>query len=118
MNTSRVIQAIVLAPLSLYPIVVIPMLFFDPPWLGLVIGLYVVTVAYIGMLVLGVPSLLLLKRCRATQWWQLTLIGTLGGSCIGCMMAAKSTQMILYSGVFGTIVAATTWFLAFRNAPG
>jgi hypothetical protein len=119
MNNPRINQAILIAPLSVYPVFVVSMLVTDPPsWaLAPLLGFFfALPVAYFGMLVIGIPSLALLVHIRATRWWQLTLVGTLGG---GCMWGIAGKDMLslgnAYGAVFGAVVAGTTWYIAFRR---
>jgi hypothetical protein len=111
---SRMIKAIFIAPLSVFPLMTV--FAWSLGWAAPLFGFIAVAFAYVGMLVIGIPSMLLLRRYEATRWWQLTLAGAIGSVCVGFLGGDKplSSASISAAG-FGALVAGVAWFIAFRS---
>lgn len=110
MSASRIVAAFYLAPLAILPPFLVPSIFSNDGGMWFSIGLVAVAMAYAGMLLIGLPVILVLRRYRFTQWWQATLAGALGPA---ALTWSDSTNALLTFGLSGAFVALVAWFIAF-----
>ena len=79
LNRTRIVIGAVLAPL------VVPLLFFAlhlvlNPSAGIAIVLLTsAVVTYAGMIVFGIPGVLILSRAKQLAWWSVAVVGVTGG---------------------------------------
>ena len=113
---SRIVKAIFIAPLTVFP--PMTLIAWSTGWAAPIIGFIAVAIAYGGMVVIGIPSILLLRRYQDPRWWQLTLAGAIGaaGPCWATGERLLSPTAI-FAGAFGALVAAAAWFIAFHGLP-
>ena len=122
---SNFLKAIGFAPWTVFPIVFISTLTIGRPdevaisqglsW-AFWYGITAVLVAYIGILVYGIPSLLLLKRIGWFGFRQVLLVGILGPLLFTSFsINAADWSAFIYAGVCGGAVACTAWYLYKRK---
>jgi hypothetical protein len=109
---NRITKAIFLAPLTVFPPMTV--ISWSAGWAAPIIGFIAVAIAYGGMFVIGIPSILLLRRYQDPRWWHLTLVGAMGAAC-PCWATGEKllSPTVIFAGAFGALVAAAAWFIAF-----
>jgi len=113
MNRPRIGAALVGAPFALLPLFAILALFFDYGYIYLLMGIYGVFIAFLGMVFVGIPVILLFHRLGATKWWHITLAGA---PIPVAITLSNGPVAALSFGACGSFVALVAWFLAFCKA--
>jgi hypothetical protein len=110
MKTPRLLAAIGLAPLCLITPFILVALVIEDGGILLIVSIFALLFAYVGLLFIGVPIFLLLQRYGLNQWWQVTIAGALAPS---IATWSSNNNAVLTFALSGAALALVAWFIAF-----
>jgi hypothetical protein len=110
MKRPRIVEATLYPPLIVCALFLLSAPFVSGGSYLVIAGLVAFLVALAGMVLVGLPVLLLLNRYGAAKWWIVTLMGF---PVPASLMGYDNLSTALYSGFIGALVAFIAWMIGF-----
>ena len=86
---------------------------YAPGWAGIISSffIYIYPVSVIGVLLIGIPAYLILKRYGYANYYSLAGLGALGGVAFGALATPIISSILLFAGC-GLLVSSGFWLFS------